>query len=101
MLGSFLAELTRAGEDVACRYGGEELVLIMPGASEESAYQKAENIRTGMMQRPAPGSMTIILSLGVAAYPRHGATADEVLRAANAALLKAKVEGRNQTILAG
>lgn len=100
ILGSVLKEITRAGEDVACRYGGEEFVLIMPGASEEVALAKAERIRQVVKQRPGPNGATITLSLGVAVYSQHGSTAQEVIKAANTALLRAKASGRDQVLVA-
>lgn len=100
LLGAFLTEITRTGEDVPCRYGGEEFVLVMPGAPEPATVAKAEAIRQGIKQRPAPNGALISLSLGVATYPKHGKTPDEVLKAANIALLKAKAQGRDQVLLA-
>ncbi|WP_171974836.1 diguanylate cyclase [Leptolyngbya sp. 'hensonii'] len=100
ILGNFLTEITRGGEDVACRYGGEEFVLIMSGADEAATFEKAEIIRAGIARYPAPGGATITLSLGIATYPTNGTTAEEVLRAANIALLRAKAEGRNRTVIA-
>lgn len=101
ILGGLLKDITRAGEDTACRYGGEEFVLVMPGASEQETFSKAEFIREAIQKQAAPGGQTITVSLGVATYPKNGTTAEEVLRAANVALLKAKGQGRNQTIIAG
>lgn len=100
LLGAFLREMTRTGEDVPCRYGGEEFVLVMPGSSEEATLAKAEAIRQGIKQHPAANGATITLSLGVATYPKHGETPEEVLKAANIALLKAKAQGRDQVLLA-
>lgn len=99
-LGALLVEITRAGEDIPCRYGGEEFVLVMPGASEGVTLAKAERIREGIKQRPAPTGATISLSLGVALYPKHGSTPEEVLKAANIALLQAKAEGRDRVLVA-
>src|SRR5687767_10608798 len=95
---------TFRGSDVACRYGGEEFVLILPGATLDGARQKAEAIRVSiagleLIQRErALGRVTA--SLGVAIYPDHGADADELVRAADAALYAAKEGGRNRVVVA-
>jgi diguanylate cyclase (GGDEF)-like protein len=99
-LGAFLTEITRAGEDVPCRYGGEEFVLVMPGATEQATLAKAELIRQGIKLRPTPTGATITVSVGVAVYPKHSSTPEGVLKAANTALLRAKSEGRDRVVIA-
>jgi diguanylate cyclase (GGDEF)-like protein len=102
-LGTLIRTHLRAG-DIACRYGGEEFVLILTEASKETAYQRAENIRQrveGLEVRyldMALGPLTI--SLGVAIHPAHGRTRTEILAAADAALYKAKEGGRNRAVIA-
>jgi diguanylate cyclase (GGDEF)-like protein len=92
------------GEDLACRYGGEELALILPGADLAQAGMRAEALRDGLRgltvlhQRQLLG--TITASLGVAVFPAHGRNADEVLRAADTSLYRAKREGRDRIALA-
>ncbi|HEX9838319.1 MAG TPA: diguanylate cyclase, partial [Anaerolineales bacterium] len=102
-LGQFLQRRIR-GEDIACRYGGEEFTLIMPDASLEAAQQRAEHLRQEAIQlRVQDGGQSpeaITLSLGVAIYPQHGQTIENVLRAADAALYRAKQEGRDRVIVA-
>ena len=102
-LGDFLKRRIR-GEDVACRYGGEEFLLIMPEATLEAAQQRADLLRQGskgLRVRDAGQSFGgITLSLGVAIYPQHGRTMDSILRAADAALYRAKQEGRDRVIVA-
>ena len=88
------------GEDIACRYGGEEFVLILPEASLPDAAQRAEHLREAIgaidvLQGRSPiGRITV--SMGVALYPDHGLTSRSVLRAADAALYRAKAQGRNR-----
>lgn len=96
-LGQTLIDSCRRGEDLACRYGGEEFVLILPGMNEEMTYQRAERIRLAISQKVV-GDLHITVSLGVAAFPEDGQTPSELLKAANMALLKAKLNGRDQTI---
>lgn len=101
-LGEVLRTHTR-GSDVACRYGGEEFVAVLPGASLELAHQRAEQWRALFEQLSVPyGKVELraTLSLGVAVYPQHGATSDEVLRVADTALYMAKTEGRNRVVVA-
>ena len=88
------------GEDIACRYGGEEFILILPEASLGDAAQRAEQLRQSIAtidvihRRQAVGPVTV--SLGVAIYPDHGSTSAAVLRAADAALYQAKALGRDR-----
>ncbi len=91
-------------EDIACRYGGEEFTLILPGADLDSARTRAEQLRerAGELhieyRRQPLGKISI--SIGVATFPRCGENGDEVLRAADEALYRAKREGRDRVILA-
>ena len=103
-IGSLILTNLRAG-DIACRYGGEELLLILPEAAVEAAAHRAEEIRARArklevthMEKPL-GPVTV--SLGVAVYPSHGRTRDEVLAAVDAALYKAKQDGRDRVVVAG
>lgn len=86
-------------EDVVCRYGGEEFVAILPGATLALATQRAEELRLrlhSMAVQARDGSTPeVTMSAGVAVADR-GATPEIVLRAADRALLRAKQEGRDQ-----
>ena len=90
--------------DIACRYGGEEFLVILPSASAITAVQRAELLRDSVAQlifpddRPILGQVT--LSLGVATFPQHGTQWDELVQSADAALYDAKRHGRNQVMLA-
>lgn len=104
-LGSVLQRNIR-GEDIACRYGGEEFTLILPEASLGDAAQRAEQLRVAIKALPIRyrkqtlGPITV--SLGVAVFPDHGPTGEAVLRAADAALYQAKGRGRDRvTVNAG
>jgi diguanylate cyclase (GGDEF)-like protein len=98
-LGNFLQVHVR-GEDLACRYGGDEFIIILPGASLQVTHQRAEKLRRQIKHLRVPyngqslGPMT--LSLGAAVFPEHGSTAECLLRAADGALYKAKKQGRDQ-----
>ncbi len=102
-LGRLLESHIRGG-DVACRYGGEEFLLIMPDASLEAAHQRAKQLQQEAKRlRVQDAGLSldgITLSLGVAIYPEHGRSKDTVLRAADAALYRAKEEGRDRVVVA-
>lgn len=97
-LGRMLLNTTRAG-DVACRYGGEEFVVVMPGASLEAAYKRAEEWRAGF-QAANPTLPDYIIaatvSIGLACFPEHGGDSDTLVDAADKALYQAKDGGRNR-----
>jgi diguanylate cyclase (GGDEF)-like protein/PAS domain S-box-containing protein len=86
-------------EDIACRFGGEELVLIMPDTSVEHAVTRAEELRLAVADQKLHYRGTslgvVTASFGVAAFPRHARSGDELLRAADDALYQAKRGGRN------
>jgi diguanylate cyclase (GGDEF)-like protein len=86
-------------EDIACRFGGEELVLIMPDTTVEQAATRAEEIRVAVADQKLyyqGASLGVVsASFGVAAFPRHARSGDELLRAADDALYQAKRGGRN------
>jgi diguanylate cyclase (GGDEF)-like protein/PAS domain S-box-containing protein len=102
-LGTFLKQQVR-GSDIACRYGGEEIILILLEASLEAAKQRAEQIREGakhlILKNRNQLLGAITLSLGVACFPEHGLTGEAVIQAADAALYRAKQEGRDRVITA-
>jgi len=102
-LGAFLQRYCR-GSDVACRYGGEEFVLTLPECSLEIACRRAEEIRQAvktLQVRHANRTLeAITLSFGVAAFPAHGDNPDAVLCAADAAMYRAKQEGRDRVVAA-
>ncbi len=102
-LGELVGERTR-GQDVACRYGGEEFSLILAGASREAAHKRAELLRDEVKQLSVTHAGQLLgkisLSFGVAAYPGDGRTAEELIRAADQALYSAKAAGRDRIALA-
>ena len=99
-LGAFLRHHVR-GEDIPCRYGGEEFILILPGATPEGAAGKAERVRIGIeteLKVPFEDGFLpqVTVSLGVAVYPLHANSADDAIKAADAALYESKRLGRNR-----
>jgi diguanylate cyclase (GGDEF)-like protein len=86
--------------DVACRFGGEEFVVVLPGAIPDIAARKAEEFRIkveSLVGRYLKGNLPgITISVGVAAFPESGDNPQAVIRAADEALYRAKENGRNR-----
>ena len=91
------------GEDVACRYGGDEFMIILPDVSREITRERAELLRehTRHLNIQFDGQTlgAITLSLGVAVFPEGGSTSAKILRVVDAALYRAKHEGRNRVVV--
>lgn len=85
--------------DVACRYGGEELLVVMPNCSLEDAAHKAERLRIGIAALSQPG-IDVSASFGVASIPATSSSAHDLMQAADAALYAAKEQGRNRVVTA-
>jgi diguanylate cyclase (GGDEF)-like protein len=90
-------------DDVPCRYGGEEFMLLMPKMTLETAQQRAEEWRRRF------ATMTIdvgdghrvgtTVSIGIAEFPTHGRTAQSLIECADQALYQAKSAGRDRVVL--
>ena len=98
-LGALIQRTIRGG-DIACRYGGEEFILILPNSRTDTALMRAEMIRSSVeglqinFHRQSVEKITV--SLGVAAFPDHGENADVIIKKADDALYEAKRRGRNR-----
>jgi diguanylate cyclase (GGDEF)-like protein len=87
--------------DVVCRYGGEEFAVVLPATQGASAAAVAEKLRRAVANTEFAGvPYPVTVSIGVAEFPAHGITRDDIIRAADAALYDAKASGRNQVCLA-
>lgn len=88
---------------LAFRYGGEEFLIILPGADEDQAIKMAEQLLQNVMKHPmlyeSQDIGPISVSIGLATWPRH-ARADNLVRAADLALYLAKEQGRGQIVVA-
>jgi diguanylate cyclase (GGDEF)-like protein/PAS domain S-box-containing protein len=85
--------------DIVCRYGGEEFVVIMPGASIETALERVEQWRVMFEKTMIPYQDVILkctFSAGLAAFPNSGQTVKSLISAADRTLYKAKQKGRNR-----
>jgi diguanylate cyclase (GGDEF)-like protein len=86
--------------DVVCRYGGEEFAILLTQTNEQQALAIAEKLRKMVAEWQFPGvPRTVTISAGVAAFPIHGKTRDEMIRAADSGLYAAKQAGRNRICL--
>jgi len=98
-VGEFLRNRTRT-EDIACRYGGEEFVVILPEASQENAFQRAQQIREGIkrleIKHPTRILNPITVSIGLACSSSALYDSTLLLEAADAALYQAKRDGRDR-----
>ncbi len=88
--------------DVIARFGGEEILIVMPGTRLQAALEKLDEVRVaiGLKEIPLPrgGTGQITVSIGVAAYPEDGTEPDELLDVADARLYVAKEDGRNRIV---
>lgn len=82
--------------DSCYRFGGEEFVILLPGASVDVAYERAEELRQYFEQTNSPTSLPIHISAGVAECPNDGVEGNGVLKKADQLLYEAKQNGRNQ-----
>jgi len=102
-VGRFLLKNARK-EDLVCRFGGEELTIVLGDCSRKDALRRAEQIREGLrdlyLEHDGKSLGTLTLSLGIAFFPEHGRSPEQLLRAADAALYQAKRGGRDRVVVA-
>jgi diguanylate cyclase (GGDEF)-like protein/PAS domain S-box-containing protein len=102
-MGKVFGRHTRTG-DIVCRFGGEEFTILLPDASSEIATKRAEQIREAARNTQVQVGLSVLepvtLSIGIAVLPGHGTSSEELLQAADAALYRAKKEGRDRVCLA-
>ena len=96
--GVLLASLRKS--DIACRYGGEELIVLLPDSDPVAARTKAEEIRKRIAELSPADGITVSASLGVASIPQSATSPGDLVAMADAALYKAKQEGRNRVEVA-
>jgi diguanylate cyclase (GGDEF)-like protein len=90
-------------EDLVCRYGGEEFTIILPDIAPDATLNRAEVIRKAVanLRTELDNDMysSVTISIGAAIFPQDGQTSELLLRHADAALYRAKREGRNRVIM--
>lgn len=92
------------GEDMVCRTGGEEFVVVLPATSREVTVARAESLLEAIGQLGGNGDrlpQSVTVSMGIAMFPDDGATGEAVFEAADEALYAAKRLGRNRIVEAG
>jgi diguanylate cyclase (GGDEF)-like protein/PAS domain S-box-containing protein len=101
-IGDLLAQFFR-GEDVACRFGGDEFTIILPESSLADTWQRAEQLREEWkkVKIKYEGNFlrTPTLSIGVAAFPEHGMKPEQLLQVADTAAYTAKSKGKDRVML--
>lgn len=102
-LAGYLKENTR-GEDLACRYGGEEFIIIMVNTDNDEAVKKARKMCKEISEVIAiphlSETLHVTVSMGVATSPKHGRNTAELIKSADTALYRAKENGRNRVEIA-
>lgn len=102
-VGKTLLNLVR-GEDIACRFGGEEFTVVFPNITNDDLIKRANAILQAVkdieLMFKNKTLEPITLSIGVASYPEHETTAEGLISAADKALYQAKANGRNQVVMA-
>jgi diguanylate cyclase (GGDEF)-like protein/PAS domain S-box-containing protein len=92
------------GDDIICRYGGEEFAIILPESSAQDAAERAELLRiaarTLKLKHNDITLDPVTLSAGIAGFPEHASSATELLQVADACLYEAKRSGRDRIVLA-
>jgi diguanylate cyclase (GGDEF)-like protein len=91
--------MLRAGDSIY-RVGGEEILVVLPGAGKVEAIEIAERLREAVRQR-RPIGISVTVSIGVAVSPRGLVDTDDLVGRADAALYAAKASGRDRVVLGG
>lgn len=90
-----------AGEDnICCRYGGEEFIMLLPNQTKYEAFEVAERLRKKLESTMSPCGEVITISAGIASYPNCATHTIGLIEAADKCLYEAKNSGRNKCIMA-
>ena len=96
---SLLLKMMVRAEDIACRWGGEEFIVLLPDTTSEAAVILADRMRSSFEQYPRTTTPAMTASFGVAQL-QEGEKEDDLMRRVDAALYQAKHEGRNRVVVA-
>lgn len=98
-----LLEMAVDGDELACRLGGEEFIVVLPDSDMADALHRAETIRENIQgvavkygEKTLP---SVTVSIGVALSPQDGRSPQDLMSSADQALYAAKAEGRNRTVV--
>ncbi|MEW6712140.1 MAG: GGDEF domain-containing protein, partial [Candidatus Riflebacteria bacterium] len=98
-----IKETIRTGIDIPCRYGGEEMSVILPETRAEEAFQTAERIRekiAAISISHTSGILRVTTSIGIATYPADGHDKESLIKSSDRALYLSKARGKNCSTLA-
>ena len=88
------------GGDIICRYGGEEFALLLPDSSSKDAERRGNDLRVQVKKLSITHRNAVLepitFSVGLAAFPEHGSTAEELFRVADKCLYDSKIQGRDR-----
>jgi diguanylate cyclase (GGDEF)-like protein/PAS domain S-box-containing protein len=101
IMGQIIRKLFRSS-DILCRYGGDEFILVLPETTPEIAGRRAEGLRVHIketLMSSLKPFRALTISAGVAGWPAHGKTVEDLIRAADIALYQAKIEGRDKVAI--
>ena len=96
-LGNFLSKKVRQS-DIACRYGGDEFILVLPETSRETTIERVEQLQKSI--KGFDLQTTITISAGIASVPENGTDGETLLKSADSALYQAKREGYDRIVVA-
>lgn len=98
----FFAEQMRKStreQDICCRFGGEEFLILLPDTTVKQAYKIAERFLTTLEQIEAPSGHPLTFSAGIATFPSQAVNSIELIELADKALYEAKRMGRNRIVI--
>jgi diguanylate cyclase (GGDEF)-like protein len=104
---SVILKINTRSTDIACRYGGEEFVIILPETTQSDAKIVAERIRRDIANHEFPSitdgqkPVRCTISIGVAGFPLNANDKDELIQKADSSMYQAKGSGRNRVVLCG
>lgn len=97
----YLAEIMQKNfrtNDICCRYGGEEFIVIMPYSNKQEAYESAERFRKIVQETYIENTYTLTISIGIASWTEKSKDISEIFKQADINLYQAKNNGRNRVI---
>jgi diguanylate cyclase (GGDEF)-like protein/PAS domain S-box-containing protein len=100
-IATVIRESIRAG-DIACRYGGDEFVVVLSDVTNTTAFERAEKLRMGIASHHIVHrneKVNVSVSVGIAMFPDHGSSGEVLLQKADQSLYEAKRLGKNRVVV--